>query len=236
MGGWQDNCWTWNLHIDADLLLNDPIGTAEAFGIIELLTNISPIVDAIDNIRWWPNKDGIFNVKSCYNLIRDRELEDVVESESKLALKMIWKTNIQSKLKVFGWRVVLNRLPTKDQLVKRGIIRDEHEEVCVFCDEKPEDLEHLLFKCKISQIVWTSIYGCLDIKEMEDHVGVCHLKKFTQALVGKIKNKKLCLIWLTILWTLWNWRNNIIFKGEVCVLDDMIMNIKYGLVVAHHLQ
>ncbi|XP_058742316.1 uncharacterized protein LOC131614778 [Vicia villosa] len=205
-------------------MLEDPIATEEAFSLIELLTNIRPIAEVKDKLLWWSNQDGVFNVKSCYNLFRDRDLEDVVETQTKLALKRIWKTNIPSRLKVFGWKVALNRLPTKDQLVKRGIIRNE-QELCVFCDEKAEDLDHLLFKCKISQKVWGNIYVWLDIKDMKDFVGVHHLRNFTQALQGKIKKKKLCLVWLATVWTIWTWRNKIIFKGDRLVLDDLIMNI-----------
>lgn len=61
---------------------------------------------------------------------------------------------------------------------------------------------------------------------MEDYISVCHFKQFTQALVRKLKKKKLCLMWLTSMWSIWNWRNNILFKEEVCVLNDMIINIK----------
>ncbi|XP_058762286.1 uncharacterized protein LOC131635664 [Vicia villosa] len=226
MGSWNDRGWCWQFHVDADSLLEDPVATEEAFSLIELLTNISPTLNAQDTLSWWPNQDGQFSVKSFYNLMHDRDSEDVLDTQSKLAFKRIWKTSIPSRLKVFGWRVVLNRIPTKDQLAKRGVIRDGQQQLCTFCQDKVEDLEQLMFNCSISQRVWSSICGWLDIKGMGDSVGVNHLRNFTQALTGKIKKKKLYLIWLTTVWSLWMARNNFLFRDEPWVFDDLVMNIK----------
>lgn len=133
MGYWNDSSWCWKFHIDADTLLEDPVATEETFTLIELLTNTSPTIDAKDTLRWWQNQEGCFSVKSYYNLLRDQDLEEVMETESKLTLKRIWKINIPSRLKVFGWRAVLNKLPTKDQSVKREIILNEQQHLCLFC-------------------------------------------------------------------------------------------------------
>lgn len=45
-----------------------------------------------------------------------------MEYGSKTVLKKLWKSKVPSKIKVFGWRLVLNRLPSRVQLFKRGFL------------------------------------------------------------------------------------------------------------------
>lgn len=69
MGYWNSG-WFWNFYVDANILLQDPVATEESFILIELLTNISPIVDAKDMVRWWLNQEGFFSVKSCTIVVK----------------------------------------------------------------------------------------------------------------------------------------------------------------------
>ena len=142
---------------------------------------------------------GVFTVRSYYNALQEKELEDIVEAEACGVLKHIWRTNIPSKLKAFGLRVVLNRLPTKDKLEKRGMLHNVQDKVCVLCLEKDEDLNHLFFKCKASQTVQNDILCWLDINVNMFNEGIPHFIQFIHALQGKIKKKKLSLIWLVTL-------------------------------------
>ncbi|XP_058733030.1 uncharacterized protein LOC131604618 [Vicia villosa] len=198
----------------------------EAIELIEVLSTAKPHGADKDKVKWGSSQDGVFSVKSCYSLFRDRGLEDVITSDTQMALEMIWETNISSKLKVFGWRVILNRLPSKDQLVKRGIITTDEDKICALYSVDFEDLDHLLFRCSFSQNVWSNIHMWLGLENMGQHVGVNNLLRFEQALKGKIKTKKICLIWLATTWAIWNARNKLIFQEEGIVLDDVIWNIK----------
>lgn len=139
---------------------------------------------------------------------------------------MFWETNIPSKIKVFCWRVLLNRLLSKDQLANRTIIQSDDEKVCVLCATKDEDLKHLLFKCSFNQKLWDKIHGWLELYLLEQAIGLNHLFLFTQGLKGKIKKKKMCLIWLATIWSIWNVIIKVIFHNETPVLYYVIMNIK----------
>lgn len=52
------------------------------------------------------------------------------------------------------------------------------------------------------------------------------LGTFYSSSKGKIKKKKVCLIWLATTWIIWNARNKLYFKNETCVLADMVADIK----------
>ncbi|KAI5421221.1 hypothetical protein KIW84_044889 [Lathyrus oleraceus] len=53
------------------------------------------------------------------------------------ALNLLWKTNAPSNIQVFTLRLFLNRLQTKDELAKRGIMSSSHnmikEELLISC-------------------------------------------------------------------------------------------------------
>ncbi|OAY66197.1 hypothetical protein ACMD2_14954, partial [Ananas comosus] len=61
-----------------------------------------------------------FTVKSVYSLIRIRGVKDVVTPA-------VWKLKIPTKIKIFRWLSLKKRLPTVDNLIKRGrLVRKQH--------------------------------------------------------------------------------------------------------------
>jgi hypothetical protein len=49
------------------------------------------------------------------------------------AIKKLWKIDIPSKVLVFGWRLLLARLPTRSALNHRGILLHPRDLSYVFC-------------------------------------------------------------------------------------------------------
>lgn len=52
-----------------------------------------------------------------------------------------WNKYIPIKVNVFIWRMMLNQLPTRCNLVRRGI--DVESMLCMCCNDKQEVVEHL---------------------------------------------------------------------------------------------
>ncbi|XP_058750269.1 uncharacterized protein LOC131623286 [Vicia villosa] len=194
MGVWCDQQWQWEFHVDSDLMLAIPELLQEALELLEILGGYRPTVGVVDSIKWWPSREGVFTVKSCCSLMRICQLEDVVEANRLAAINRIWKSSVPSKIKVFGWRFFLNRLPTKDQLAKRNVLHRIEDKLCVLCSVENEDLFHLCFLCSFARSVWINIGTWLDISLTEPLEGYLHFSYFLQALKGKMKRKKLSLI------------------------------------------
>ncbi|XP_058733909.1 uncharacterized protein LOC131605584 [Vicia villosa] len=226
MGSWQGHQWSWDLHIEAGNLLDNPLAVMEALELVEILADINPIVGGADSFKWWPNTDGIFSVKSCTSSLREHQLERVVDANSLAVIKRFWDTTVPSKINFFGWRLILNRLPVRDQLAHRNIIHREEDKLCVFYAADIEDIDHLFFKCPFSKQVWTNIALWLDVKLVGEQGGYIHLEQFILSLIGKMPKQKVCLVWLTTVWSIWNARNNFMFNNEDVVLDEVIVNIK----------
>ena len=99
-----------------------------------------------DSIIWLPNKKGLFIVKSAYKVARElMRRENVAKSSGGCVRKRIWvalrKLKILNKVKVFAWRACNDILPTKMNLVNRGIIVDA---ACPICTRFLETTVHVL--------------------------------------------------------------------------------------------
>lgn len=119
--------------------------TVEVFKII-----LSP-GDQMDKFIWEPKQSGLYSVKSAYKLFRSMETENKQgessnAKEQKQIWKVLWKLQIQNKVKVFTWRACKNGLPTKANLKKRQVLMEEN---CIFHGDGVEDVLHALYYCPI---------------------------------------------------------------------------------------
>ncbi|GAU47483.1 hypothetical protein TSUD_265550 [Trifolium subterraneum] len=104
----------------------------------EFVVIIAPFVPVDNRDSWLWFGDGIngFTVKSTYltleNLVTNtRNLEPVEE----FVFKRLWKCATPSKVRAFAWQLLLDRIPTKDNLVKRRMIHGDQLN-CVLCGRR----------------------------------------------------------------------------------------------------
>lgn len=69
-----------------------------------------------DKFDWQPDPTRVFTVKSCSNLLVDAVPTEPLCDTLSSAFRNLWRLNIPSKIMIFGWRVLLNRVPTKDNI------------------------------------------------------------------------------------------------------------------------
>ena len=62
-----------------------------------------------------------------------------------------WQLRVPSKIKVFGWRACLNILPSKVNLVRRQILKEDR---CGLCQRCLESVIHAVWECSAAQDVW----------------------------------------------------------------------------------
>ncbi|CAJ2678610.1 unnamed protein product [Trifolium pratense] len=188
----------------------------------ELLLDINLNLNCADRWRWIPGDAGLFSVKSCYNFLVQLVSAENLNPSLLEAVKKLWKNDVPSKVNVFGWRLLLEKLPTRDALASKGIITNPHETCCVFCFRHVEDCCHIFYHCKFSQVVWSAIFKWLGCSITIGEEGLNHFFKCGDLVKGhRVRH----LIWLTTNWCLWRLRNNIIFRGEVADVSKLIDNI-----------
>ncbi|GJV24579.1 RNA-directed DNA polymerase, eukaryota, reverse transcriptase zinc-binding domain protein [Tanacetum coccineum] len=87
------------------------------------------------------NGDGEFRVKD----VRIK-LDDILLPSDSNAMR--WVKYIPIKINVFAWRVQLDRLPIKSNLIRRGVILESP--LCLIYGLIPEDIHHIIFQCDIA--------------------------------------------------------------------------------------
>ncbi|XP_030495229.2 uncharacterized protein LOC115711029 [Cannabis sativa] len=112
-----------------------------------------------------------------------------------------WGLNIPSKVKIFGWKLIQNSLPTAAALYQRKIITSA---ACSLCSNAWESVGHAMFSCKHAKAVWGLSDFHFDFQaasQMQDGDLLMLLSKlYTKFDLEKI----LCTMWF-----IWFDRNNI---------------------------
>jgi hypothetical protein len=193
-----------------------------------LLEIIAPFVPSGEEDKWlWLGDDLIgFTVNSAYLLLvaeySPRPLRDPVDD---FVFKHIWKCGAPTKVCAFSWQLILDRIQTKDNLLKRRIIQAHHG-ICSLCGETLETGRHLFLHCCFVAKVWYAINRWLGFIIILPHDITSSLATLIHCAKNKRERLGLCLIWNAYVWVIWNFRNDCIFNNGVPNVDDVVDRIK----------
>jgi hypothetical protein len=70
----------------------------------------------------------------------------------------VWNSWVSSKVIVFSWQALLGRLPTRENLVRRGVVLEGPIAGCVLCGEGRETEDHLFASCPTTWEVWAKVH------------------------------------------------------------------------------
>ncbi|KAF5451733.1 hypothetical protein F2P56_026813 [Juglans regia] len=108
-----------------------------------------------DKLAWQFTANGIYTVKSGYNLSKelecDLEWETAGKAKEKQVWKTIWKLRVSPATKMFLWRACNEALSTLANLRRRKVV--EHSS-CLVCGQEPETSGHVLWGCIGAKDVW----------------------------------------------------------------------------------
>lgn len=107
-----------------------------------------------DTWKWLINLDGKFSVSSLGGLWESNVC-------TSLAYKHFWNKSVPIKINFFEWRFVLNRLPSKIDLEKRGVRMDSM--LCESCGLEVESSIHILLDCRWVKEIWLLIQTWCDV-------------------------------------------------------------------------
>ncbi|XP_058742123.1 uncharacterized protein LOC131614573 [Vicia villosa] len=119
-----------------------------------------------------------------------------------------------------------DRLPTRDLLLARGIISPSFDSCCL-CGLKRESMNHLLFKCTVSSVIWNKIaswIGLVDYKFKD--IGNCFLVWHNFCKKQKVRAGTEGSLWLSVCWSIWKLRNEIILRNDGWSVSDIVWSVK----------
>ena len=185
---------------------------------MDALTNVS-FSDEADKWIWNVDNSHVFSVSNARQLIDDVNLSSGIHPTK-------WSKFVPIKINIFAWRLLLNRLPTKTNLNDRDI--DVPDILCPMCNQVQEDASHIFMHCEVASQVWVKIAQWtglsfpqwLNIEDFWSWIAVAHLNGKQRIIIE--------VIILSTLWSIWRYRNSVIFqdsKFRKChIIDNIVVN------------
>jgi hypothetical protein len=142
-------------------------------------------------------------------------------------LDLVWHKQVPLKVLIFTWRLLQDRLPTKINLVRRGIIHHDAAR-CVAGCTSDESVAQLFLHCDVFGSLWQLIRSWIGIIGVDPNNISDHFYQFIHC-TGHSKKRRsfLQLLWLLCVWQVWNERNNRIFNNIQTSSLQLLDRVKY---------
>ncbi|PRQ29896.1 putative reverse transcriptase zinc-binding domain-containing protein [Rosa chinensis] len=165
-----------------------------------------PSAPECDLLIWENSTSGLFSFSEGYDLFRRRF---GVQADWATT---IWKGFIPPHFSMLAWRLFHLKLPTVDQLQRRGIPIVSVCQLCPF--GHVEDLPHLFVNCSFAQHVWQWL-ACYYGTYLPSHGP---LLDFWDSFMSKAFSPQLKNLWLAsglfALMAIWKSRNKLRFENK----------------------
>ncbi|GJZ81422.1 RNA-directed DNA polymerase, eukaryota [Tanacetum coccineum] len=186
---------------------------------MDILHVIDSVTLSSSSDRWSCdlNGEGTFHVKDIRLVLDDIYLPA-------LSVETRWVRYVPIKVNVFAWRARLDRLPTRLNLSKRGILTNSI--ACPICDSAQEDVHYLFFGCTMAKdlsslicrwwnLPWTTMVS------FSDWDAWFLLTRLSSKLKSLLEG-----VFLTAWWSIWSFRNRLLFDDvpprRSRIFDDIV--------------
>ncbi|KAJ9545225.1 hypothetical protein OSB04_024932 [Centaurea solstitialis] len=187
----------------------------------ELGINLNSLMqrnEAANRWEWVLESNKLFSVRSLRQLIDAIHLPTADEETD-------WTGWIPSKANILLWRVLLNRLATKDNLLARGVSLSTTD--CPMCLTNMENLDHLMALCSTTKVVNAYLRAWVDWWP----TGTSSTQDFWMQICSSrgnpVHTKVRKVIGAAFFWTIWTKRNITVFKGKTISEKEIFSDIQF---------
>ncbi|GKV37864.1 hypothetical protein SLEP1_g45836 [Rubroshorea leprosula] len=206
MGIWRGKNWQWTLHWRRSLYEWEEDNLSE---LQRLIMNTHPTKDQKDCWNWRHTKEGEYSVKTAYALLSSNNQDNRSRMHERT-----WSKLIPTKISAFGWQVLQDRIPTKLNLYKRGIITDPNQLMCGFCGDNIEDANHLFLHCRVAFLIKSKCaqwWRFISVQLKTCHEG---FEQHKPPAKDPAMRAGWDVIWFSTIWSLWMARNAKSFRNH----------------------
>uniref|UniRef100_A0A2N9IJT9 Protein-lysine N-methyltransferase FSB_LOCUS52282 n=1 Tax=Fagus sylvatica TaxID=28930 RepID=A0A2N9IJT9_FAGSY len=140
------------LHWDINFLRNIQDWELEPLcSFMDVIYSLQIDGSGVDKLCWNGSKSLGFTVKSYYRCLSP--------PPSTFPWKSLWKSKVPPRVAFFTWTAVLGKLPTIDNLRRRGMVLVNR---CCMCKAAAESDDHLFLHCPLAKDLWDtalSLFG-----------------------------------------------------------------------------
>ena len=125
----------------------------------------------------------------------------------------LWQARAMPKALITAWRILLGRIPTSVNLLRRGVA--VNSSICVLCRESEETSQHLFWECSFAQRVWSLCFRWIGVLFVQHKDLRCNFENFYLVHMSIKQNQVWKGMWVAIVRCIWEKRNSVIFKQGV---------------------
>ncbi len=114
----------------------------------DLLLTVTLQEDSSDRWLWLPDQSGGYTVRGAYDMLTVQDHPLLHQN-----LELIWHKQVPLKVSIFAWRLLRDRLPTRQNLAIRGILPMDAR-LCLAGCGQVEDVNHLFLSCPSYGALW----------------------------------------------------------------------------------
>ncbi|GKF03569.1 RNA-directed DNA polymerase, eukaryota, reverse transcriptase zinc-binding domain protein [Tanacetum coccineum] len=126
-------------------------------------------------------------------------------------VRQVWNSWIPRKVNVGVWRAALNRLATRDNLIRRRIVIASGS--CPLCGVDDKDMHHILISCSRVLPLWRKVWSWwnLDSSVSFPSFDIWDVACGNFPVIGNAPLAKVLHgVFQITVWVLWNWRNRVV--------------------------
>ncbi|RHN74087.1 putative reverse transcriptase zinc-binding domain-containing protein [Medicago truncatula] len=154
-------------------------------------------------------------------------LEESTNSvEQGVVFDSIWKSPAPSKVVVFSWKLLHDRIPSKVNLAYRHVLPPEASLNCDLYLRMAESTNHLFIHLSFASEVWQGLFGWQDFSFVLPPNLFIHWECWSGGESKKKIRKGYWLIWHAAVWSIWRVRNDRIFTNTICGVVEVVEAIK----------
>ena len=185
------------LHWDINFLRNIQDWELESLcSFMDVVYSLRIDGTGVDKFCWNSSVSLGFSVKSYYRCLSPPPLT--------FPWKSLWKTKVPPRVAFFTWTAVLGKLPTIDNLRKRGMVLVNR---CCMCKAATESDDHLFLHCPLAKDLWDTALSLFGVSRVMPRQVRGMFDCWTRGLI----RHQYSLIWKALphrlMWCLWQERN-----------------------------
>ena len=137
--------------------------------------------------------------------------------------------DVSLKVVLWTWHLFRDRLPTKDNFCRRGVIGNDSR-LCFTVCGYVETSAHLFLHCNNFGSGWYHIYCWIGISSaVPFHVSDHFMQFGAVGGVSKGRQSILQVISFATVWKIWKERNNMLFNGTKCSIVQVVIRLSPSL-------
>ena len=197
----------------------------------ELTIHISTTIfskEEKDTQVWGNDEKGCFTVNVAYECLAKHERGPHLD-----VYDILWKSKAFPSVLTTTWRVLMDRIPTRECLSRRGVTMNSI--LCALCQTMNESCQHLFLECRYATSVWAMCYRWMSILFVQHNDLKTHFESFQLFQVSYNQNLVWKGVWTTIVRCISDHRNLVMFKQSVVDAEDIFQKaqISFWLWLKH---